>query len=105
MSVPPFFGWLLVGDGPAVVVGAHAAMTVARIRVAADRARFIRDPSPCASGTLAPRFSRRCAASRLLPRIGAGSPPEPRCEPFARRDEDPFAGPGLEWSGVELNDQ
>src|SRR5213078_2206763 len=105
MSVPPFFGWLLVGDGPAVVVGAHAAMTVARIRVAADRARFIRDPSPCASGTLAPRFSRRCAASRLLPRIEQAVLRNRGAMPFARRDEDPFARPGLEWSGVELNDQ
>src|SRR4029077_13392137 len=47
MRVPPFFGWLpLVGDGPADVVGAHAAMTVARITIAADSARFIRGPSP-----------------------------------------------------------
>src|SRR5438034_161969 len=41
MSVPPFLGWFpLVGDGPLEVVGAQAAMTVARIRATAARERF-----------------------------------------------------------------
>src|SRR5205823_1767372 len=85
MSVPPFLGWFpAVGDGPLEVVGAQAAMTVARIRATAARERFNTCPSPRAGalmgraptlpGTLAPPIQPSVRPCRPLRPKAAGSP-------------------------------
>jgi hypothetical protein len=82
-------------------------MADARIRVAADSERFIKSPSPMGR---APRFRDINTADSPV------GPPHPdtfdREEQaslgngcaiaFARRDEDPLAGPGGERSPVQL---
>src|SRR5438045_7678119 len=88
-------------------------MTVGRIRVAADRARFIRGPSPgigAPDGAGPPRFrhinTADSAVGPLHPDALHGQKQAVRVDcgavPFARRAEDRFTRPGRERTRVEL---
>src|SRR5206468_4841427 len=78
--VPPSLGSLLVGDAPpVVVVGAHAARIVAKIRVAALSVLRIAPVLPLPlRGTLPPVIARSSPAPRRCGHVPRRAPREER---------------------------